>query len=160
MGVFFGHEYCLEEMMMLFPVLVLSVVGTKGNSPPRFQIQGGQGSQLVLQLKEGDGAKPGTRITRYQFYFYCFELKINLFLAKLEYFQGYKVYTINRIRIRGFDPDGDSLTFGVVGDQNLVQVEQIDSEQADVVLLRFKLETNYFHKMLENTFSLFCICFF
>ena len=62
--------------MMLYPVLVLSVVGTKGNSPPRFDIQGGQGeqgSQLVLQLREGDGAKPGTRITRYyQFYFYCF----------------------------------------------------------------------------------------
>ena len=54
--------------MMLYPVLVLSVIGTKGNSPPRFDIQGGQGeqgSQLVLQLREGDGAKPGTRITRY-----------------------------------------------------------------------------------------------
>ena len=65
------------------------------------------------------------------------------------------MYTTILIRIRGFDPDGDSLTFGVVGDQNLVQVEQIDSEQADVVLLRFKLETNYFHKMLENTFFVF-----
>ncbi|KAI4457764.1 fat atypical cadherin-related [Holotrichia oblita] len=97
---------------LLFAVCIIinfNVSPVKCNRPPRFLIDGQ--TEIVLRLKEGEETPVG-------------KMNNNYFVSTLIY------------KLRGIDPDGDSLGFGVrtQSDSDVIRIESTSATEADIYL--------------------------
>lgn len=120
-----SNEIVFITLFLVCSISSVSCLETRNNRPPRFLIDN-QHSEIVLRLKEG----PDTPVGKLNF---CF-LSLKLSLLKNSSFcqlTGSLIY-----KLKGFDPDGDALNFGVQStyDSDVINVKNLDDNEAGIYL--------------------------
>lgn len=111
---------CLPQNVLTLGAFLTFCIGyVVCNRPPRFLIDGQ--TEIVLRLREGDDTPVGMLDET----FYAIHSVLLLFI------EGTLIY-----KLRGVDPDGDKLEFGVKqqSGSNVIRVESISPTEANVYL--------------------------
>jgi hypothetical protein len=116
-----SNEVVVVVLALLSILSSVSCTETRNNRPPRFLIDN-QHSEIVLRLKEGPDTPVGKMI--------CFS-RSTLFLRFFRQLTGSLIY-----KLKGFDPDGDALDFGVQStyDSDIISVKNLENNEAGIYL--------------------------
>lgn len=98
----------------------VSCLETRNNRPPRFLIDN-QHSEIVLRLKEGPDTPVG---------------KMNASVSGFNHLKPSRLTGSLIYKLKGFDPDGDALDFGVQStyDSDIISVRNLESNEAGIYL--------------------------
>lgn len=112
---------CFVIITLVGIISSVSCLETRNNRPPRFLIDN-QHSEIVLRLKEGPDTPVGKTSSAFLLDGY-FKFSNQL--------TGSLIY-----KLKGFDPDGDALDFGVQStyDSDIISVRNLESNEAGIYL--------------------------
>lgn len=117
-----SSEFIVVTLCLLSIISSVSCLEARNNRPPRFLIDN-QHSEIVLRLKEGPDTPVG-------------KMMLSSGFGKILNFSSNQLTGSLIYKLKGFDPDGDELDFGVQStyDSDVIIVKNMENNEAGIYL--------------------------